>query len=38
VRGRERAAREPLMSVTVDAPQLLTLTVKGTLRAWDMTL
>lgn len=38
VRGRERAAREPLMSVTVDAPQLLTLTVKGTLRAWDMKL
>lgn len=38
VRGRERAARDPLMSVTVDAPQLLTLTVKGTLRAWDMTL
>lgn len=38
VRGRERAARDPLMSVTVDAPQLLTLTVDGTLRAWDMTL
>ena len=38
VRGRERAARDPLMSVIVDAPQLLTLTVKGTLRAWDMKL
>ncbi|MES2719761.1 MAG: outer membrane protein assembly factor BamB [Pseudomonadota bacterium] len=38
VRGRERAAREPLMSVVVDAPQLLTLTVDGTLRAWDMKL
>lgn len=38
VRGRERAARDPLMSVVVDAPQLLTLTVKGTLRAWDMKL
>ena len=38
VRGRERAARDPLMSVMVDAPQLLTLTVDGTLRAWDMKL
>lgn len=38
VRGRERAARDPLMSVVVDAPQLLTLTVDGTLRAWDMKL
>ena len=38
VRGRERAARDPLMSVIVDAPQLLTLTVDGTLRAWDMKL
>lgn len=35
-RGRERAARDPLMSVIVDAPQLLTLTVDGKLRAWDM--
>ncbi len=35
-RGRERAARDPLMSVVVDAPQLLTLTVDGKLRAWDM--
>lgn len=35
-RGRERAARDPLMSVTVDAPQLLTLTVDGKLTAWDM--
>lgn len=35
-RGRERASRDPLMSVIVDAPQLLTLNVKGKLRAWDM--
>lgn len=35
-RGRERAARNPLMSVVVDPPQLLTYTVDGTLRAWDM--
>ncbi len=35
-RGRERAAHDALMSVIVDAPQLLTLTVKGKLRAWDM--
>ncbi|PQA37350.1 PQQ-binding-like beta-propeller repeat protein [Amnimonas aquatica] len=35
-RGRERAARGPLMSVVVDAPQLLTLTTKGRLRAWDL--
>lgn len=35
-RGRERAARDPLMSVVVDAPQLLTLTTKGKLRAWDI--
>lgn len=35
-RGRERASRDPLMSVVVDAPQLLTLTVDGKLRAWDM--
>lgn len=35
-RGRERASRDPLMSVIVDAPQLLTLTVDGKLRAWDM--
>lgn len=35
-RGRERAARGQLMSVVVDAPQLLTLTTKGRLRAWDL--
>jgi len=35
-RGRVRVARDPLMSITVDAPQLLTMTVKGKLRAWDM--
>ena len=35
-RGRERASSDPLMSVVVDAPQLLTLTTKGKLRAWDV--
>lgn len=35
-RGRERAAGEALMSLVVDAPQLLTQSVKGKLRAWDL--
>lgn len=36
VRGRTRAATGPLMSVVLDAPQLLTLDQKGRLRAWDL--
>lgn len=36
VRGRERVSKDPLMSVVVDAPQLLTLTTKGKLAAWDI--
>lgn len=36
VRGRTRAASGPLMSVVLDAPQLLTLDQKGRLRAWDL--
>lgn len=35
-RGRKRAAGAPLMSVVVDAPQLLTLSVEGRLAAWDL--
>lgn len=37
VRARVRAAREPLMSVQVDAPQLLTVSQSGRLRAWELT-
>lgn len=36
IRGRERVTSGPLMSVVVDAPQLLTLTAKGKLAAWDI--
>lgn len=35
-RGRERADSHALMSVVVDAPQLLTLSVRGKLKAWDL--
>jgi len=36
VRARTRVAKDPLMSIVVDAPQLLTLSTKGQLRAWDI--
>lgn len=35
-RGRERADGKALMSVVVDAPQLLTLSASGKLKAWDL--
>lgn len=35
-RGRERASSKSLMSVVVDPPQLLTQSVDGQLKAWDM--
>lgn len=36
IRGRVKASSDPLMSVVVDAPQLLTLSADGDLRAWDL--
>ncbi len=36
VRARVRVAKGPLMSLVVDAPQLLTLSSSGQLRAWDI--
>ncbi|MDP1540666.1 MAG: outer membrane protein assembly factor BamB [Moraxellaceae bacterium] len=36
VRARTRVAKGPLMSIVVDAPQLLTLSTTGQLRAWDI--
>jgi len=36
VRARARVAKGPLMSIVVDAPQLLTLSTTGQLRAWDI--